>query len=314
MDEYKKIIETTASAILNLLAKTFPVACSSDEFYYFPHITTDQPPEIPWDDFSPESINTVLQSLTIASSDLENLEIPSQERDVQTDRNVLVHFLQTLQDYLKNHLVWKRQPSFYLTIMNIGIVNSIHSGDQEVISRRMKMLPGFLEQGVKNLEDIPAPWMEIGLSMIADCKELIISLPGKLPGTESSLKAIDHLGSVIEKRVASEAYSMPEELLKKIYSRHLATGLTLSEITAAIRDEIDEMWEIMVGEAGRILKEPITLSHHPGRLIELVYQRLQSPERSQDHLLLLLCLIYFQTDRLFLHIPFHLNLKYYLNY
>lgn len=287
MTDPTKRIETTASEILCSLAKTFPVACSSDEFYYFPHIITNKISAETWDDFSPGSVSSTNQNLAEAISVLAGIEIPSKNIDLQTDRNVLLHFLTTLKDHLDEHRIWKRQPSFYLTLLNIGLVQAMYSEDPEIIQQKLKTLPAFIEQAAQNLEDIPAPWLETGLSMIPDCKELIISIPDKVYEKDRSMKLLDDLRSSMEQMIPAEGFRLPDELQNKLYYRHLATGLELSEISEIIKDEIDEMWEVMADEAGQILEEPVKLSRNPGKLIQRVYQDLAGQGRSQDNLLLL---------------------------
>jgi len=287
MTDPKKIIEKTASGILSSLAKTFPVACASDEFYYFPHIATDHIQDSTWDDFSPASVSKVITNLAEVLSMLKSIEIPATELDLQTDRNVLLHFLTTLQDHLGEHLTWKKQPSFYLTLMNIGLVQAMRSEDPEIIHRKVKLLPGFIEQAARNLEDIPSHWLEIGLSMIPDCENLLVSIPGEITGKDQSLDELDHLKSALKNMKPAEEHDMTDESLKKIYNRHLATGLNLSEISKILENEIGEMWEMMVEEAGKILKDPVKLSQNPGNLIGRVYQYLMSHEPPQDDMLIL---------------------------
>ena len=287
MTNPKKLIETTASEILCSLAKTFPVACSSDEFYYFPHIIRDRMPALTWDDFSNDSVQRTIKKIDKTISVLENVEVAEKDTDLQTDRNVLIHFLTTLKDYLYEHRIWKRQPSFYLTLLNIGLVQVIHSEDRHIIQQKVNMLPGFIEQAAQNLEDIPDPWLETGLSMITDCKDLITSMPGKISGKDRSLEALDYLESSMEGAIPAMGYYMRDELQKKLYNLHLATGQELSDISGIIKDEISEMWEVMVDMAAQVLNEPVRLSRNPGLLIQRVYQELTTHGQSQDDILLL---------------------------
>lgn len=287
MVDQKKIIEETASGILYSVARTFPVACASDEFYYFPHIATDHMPDSTWDDFSPGSVSKVIHDIAETLLILKGIKIPVEEPGLQTDRNVLLHFLTTLQNHLDEHLTWKKQPSFYLTLMNIGLVQAMCSEDPEIIRRKVKVLPGFIEQAARNLEDIPSPWLEIGLSMIPDCEKLLVSIPGEITGKNQSLNELDHLKSVLKNMKPAEEPDIPDESHRRIYNRHLATGLVLSEISKILENEIGEMWGMMVEEAGHILKNTVKLSQNPGKLIKRVYQDIISHDQPHGDILML---------------------------
>jgi len=287
MADPKEIIEKISSGILSSLAKTFPVACASDEFYYFPHIVLRDSHELTWDDFSPDSVGKVIHDISNSISVLNEIDITEKEQDQQIDKNVTIHFLTTLHDYLKEHNSLKKQPSFYLTIMNIGLVRAMGLKNTEVIHQMVNRLPGFIEQAIANLEEVPYPWLEIGLSMIPDSRNLIHAIQVTELEKIRSLKELDRFESVLKKMMPGPELKIHDELLKRIYSRHLAAGLELAEISKILQDEIDEMWELMIDEAGQILKAPVRFSQSPGILINRVYQDLKNYDKPKDDILLL---------------------------
>jgi hypothetical protein len=287
MPDSLKTFYKTATGILTALAKTFPVACASDEFYYFPHIAFRDFPESTWDDYSPDSVSKMTHDISDSISVLNETAVREHETELLIDKNVIIHFLTTLNDYLKEDLFLKQQPSFYLTVINIGLVRAVSAGDNEVIHQMIDNLSGFIEQAAVNLEQVPSPWLEIGLSMIDDSRNLIHSIPVQQPGKTRSLKELDHFASILKGMKPEPELRIGDELLKRIYARHMATGLELTEISGIIQDEIDEMWELMIDEAGKILKTRIKTSQSPKMLISRVSRELTCRNRSEDDILLL---------------------------
>jgi len=255
------------------------VACASDEFYYFPHIALRDLSESTWDDYSPDSVSKTIHDISDSVSVLNETAVREQETELQIDKNVIIHFLTTLNDYLKEYLFLKQQPSFYLTTINIGLVRAMSFEDNEVIHQMIDSLPGFIEQAAVNLEQVPSSWLEIGLSMIDDSRNLINSIPVKQAGKIRSLKELDHFESILK--------GIHDELLKRIYTRYMATGLELAEISGIIQDEIDEMLELMIDEAGKILKTPVKTSQSPKMLISRVLRELAGRNKLEDDILLL---------------------------
>ena len=287
MPDPLKTFYITVSGILTRLAKTFPVACASDEFYYFPHIALRDLPESTWDDYSPDSVSRMIQEISDSISVLSKTAVREQETELQIDKNVIIHFLTTLKDYLKEHLFLKQQPSFYLTIINIGLVRAMSAEDKEVVQQMIDGLPGFIEKAAVNLEQVPSPWLEIGLSMIDDSRKLIDGIPVKQAGKIGSLKELDHFESVLKGMKPELQLRIDDELLRRIYARYMATELELTEISGIIQEEIDEMWELMIDEAGKILKTPVKTSQSPEMLISRVSQELAGHIKPQDDILLL---------------------------
>jgi len=200
---------------------------------------------------------------------------------------VITHFLTTLKDYLKEHIFLKQQPSFYLTIINIGLISALHAADKAVVQKMIDNLPGFIEKAAGNLEQVPSPWLEIGLSMLDDSRNLIHSIPVKQAGKTRSLKELGHFESVLKGMIPGQQLRINDKLLKKIYAGHMATGLELAEISGIIQEEIDEMWELMIDEAGKILKTPVKTSESPKILINRVSRELTCRNKHENDILLL---------------------------
>jgi len=85
----RKIFEKISTRILESLAKTFPVACASDEFYFFPHIASQEGTIAPWDDFSAGSVQGMVHEISNSLSELANIKIMNDGTDVQAEKDIL---------------------------------------------------------------------------------------------------------------------------------------------------------------------------------------------------------------------------------
>jgi len=279
----RKIFDKISTRILESLARNYPVACASDEFYFFPHITSHEDTTAPWDDFSDGSVRGMIHEISDSLIELDNIKIPDDdtgvhaekdirtEKNIQAEKNMLVLFLSNLKDQLDDLAIWKKQPSFYLTLMNAGLAQVLNQSNSKWSQARIRELPAFLEQAVQNIEEVPNPWDEISLSMISNCREFLDSLSLDSEYTKLSLVTIKSLEKKIKQLPPETKINIPGDLLKKIYRNHLATGLEISQISKILEDEIYEMSQIMFSEGEKILKRSVNKSIRPRVLIDLVY-------------------------------------------
>jgi hypothetical protein len=270
----KKIFLQTSTQILNSLAKTFPVACASDEFYFFPHTAGNVKETIPWDDFSASGVQRTVNEISDSISELDSIDNLNTGKEIRAEKNMLLLFLSNLRDQLDELALWKKQPSFYLTLLNAGLAQALNYGDDKLLQHRFRGIPLFLEQAAQNIREVPFPWQEISLSMIDDCRHFLSLLPAGASNTELSLKAIKILEDKIKRLPQDTELNIPANLLDRIYSNHLATGLKIPEISKILEDETSEMFQIMAAEAERILNKPVQNYLKPSVLIKSVYDKI----------------------------------------
>jgi len=270
----RQTFEQISRKIFVTLLKTFPVACASDEFYFFPHIADPSINSVTWDDFSTGSIKGIIREISESIRELDQLTIPDVDEDGLADKNMLALFLNNLHDQLSELELWKKQPSFYLTLLNSGLVQAANQEDKKLLTQRLKGIPDFLGQATQNLEEVPYWWREISLSMTDDCKHFLDLVSTDKRDNELSFKAIKAFEDKIKSIPANTELNISSELLGKIYRNNLATGLTLPEILRIIDDEILEMLQVMLDEGGQILNKSFKSSLEPDILIKNVYDKI----------------------------------------
>lgn len=68
-------VEAVAHSMFEMLARTFPVACASDEFFYFPQVQLPEPQWSTWDCFSSETVTEITQCLSAWEHELELCDV-----------------------------------------------------------------------------------------------------------------------------------------------------------------------------------------------------------------------------------------------
>jgi hypothetical protein len=270
----RQTFEQISNKIFTKLVRTFPIGCASDEFYFFPHIADSTINSILWDDFSTESIREIIKEISDSLSGLIQLSIPDDDKKGMADKNMLTLFLNNLRDQLDDLALWKKQPSLYLTILNAGLAQAVNQDNKGLLHQRLRAIPEFIYQSIRNIEDVPHFWKEISLAMVDDFRHFLNLLSGNNKDTELSIKAVKVLEDKIKRLPEETELNIKSELIDRIYCNHLATGLNISEISKIIDDEIGEMLQVMATEAESILKTPVKHLAGVDKLINEVYDKI----------------------------------------
>jgi len=88
---------------------------------------------------------------------------------------MLQRVLGTLADQFAHARVHQTQPTFYLTIVGIGLAEAMAAGPQP-LTERLTALPAFLDQARRNLQGIPRLFRDLGTDVLGKQQEWIASL------------------------------------------------------------------------------------------------------------------------------------------
>ncbi len=243
-----------ADSIFTSLAQAFPIACASDEFYFFPQVRLVNMSWQIWDDFSPDVVQQITRLLASWETQLESINLSALNTDEQVELALLKKFVTTLREQLSEIRVWERQPSFYLMLANLGMAEAMASPDPGAKHQRATGLPAFLEQAVKNLNHVPALFQEIGLNMVSDTQQYFASLQPMVPELALAQEALGRFADHLLALRPRADFALPLEVLKRVVHYHLNTELDLKEANEALDQEIAEMQRVMDEEARLLVK------------------------------------------------------------
>ncbi|MFQ6121555.1 MAG: DUF885 family protein [Dehalococcoidales bacterium] len=254
-------VEAIGHSIFQALARTFPVACASDEFFYFPQLRLPEPQWSAWDCFSSETVTEFVRQLSAWENELDLLSSYESDWEVHIDIALLQKLVCTLREQLSEVRSWEFQPTFYLTLACTGIAQAMESEDPAAKHERAKSLPAFLEQASQNLNRIPALFRDIGLEMVSDTRNYLAGLEKTLPELKPALTALNRFEDTLYKVSTRQDFLLPRELLERILRFHLHYEMDIPEIDHTLDQEIEEMQQILEQEAKNFVPDRLDTQH-----------------------------------------------------
>ena len=220
------------------MADQFPVCLSSDEFHFFPQFKAEYGEASPWDDFSAAAVQSFLARSSHWRQQLDSLRPRSGASRMAVDIDLLFRVLTTLEEQLERVCPHKTQPTFYLTIISIGLAEAMDNGCED-FGRRIDHLPQFLESARSNLEKVPAVFKDLGLDMIPK----LVSWTALLPISEDEQRtvrgALESFAAHLENLEGHSDFRLPEDLYARVADLHMGCKMGLEEIAWHLDSEIE---------------------------------------------------------------------------
>lgn len=256
-----------ADDVFDSLAAQFPICMASDEFHFFPQARAKAFEWSRWDDFSQAALAEAIGKLTRWEHDLDHHPPPPSPSANAIDAAMLRRVICTLRDQLALAKVPETQPTFYLTIVGIGLAEALEAGSQ-ALEARLSHLPAFLDQARRNLNRIPRLFRDLGIDMLAKQLRWLesLSLPGDyhVPTSEAFQRLDTHLRQI----QLYEDFLLPATLYERIATDHM--GCLLKP------DDIARELELEIAETRAILNRSAT-STAPGRPWQAIVDALPHP-------------------------------------
>lgn len=240
-----------AAEVMAVLVDRFPVCSASDEFHFFPHAVSDSPDWEQWDDLSDNGIAAFAERVDGWMDRIAACRFATEDEEEIRDAVVLAQVLETLIEQLTLVRSQTTQPTFYLTIIGIGLAEAMEHGDA-ALAARLAGLPGFLDHACQNLRSVPEAFCAMGLAMLPEQKAWLRSLPvsvtlmgpvrNALAGFEQCLR---DMPARIDRRIDPDLYA-------RVADRHMGCGLGLAAIEDMIQKEIAETLAILTRTAEQL--------------------------------------------------------------
>ena len=228
-----------ADEAFDTLATRFPVCMGSDEFHFFPQARAKDFTWSLWDDFSPAGLDDTVRLLQKWDQQLDqHLGSPSSSAE-EADADMLQRVLRTLREQLVHARVHRTQPTFYLTIVGIGLAEAMAAGPQP-LSERLAVLPVFLEQARRNLQIVPRLFRDLGTDMLSKQREWIASLPLDLETSVPVEKAYQRLDTHLDEMPVTDSFLPEVALYERIAYYHMGCERPLDDIARELEQELTE--------------------------------------------------------------------------
>jgi len=238
-----------AERIFQFLADRFPVCMASDEFHYFPQALSNGKRRFGWDDFSPEGLGDAAARLKGWGAELTQAAEGAAPSFPKVDRAMLLQVLSTLREQLTLVKVHETQPTYYLTIVGIGLAEAL-AAEPRTLQARLETLPAFLYQAQSNLRQIPRLFRDLGIDMLAKQREWVVrTLPMPKSLQAAAEDAFDRLHQHLKQVRVQEEFRPPQTLYARIAMHHMGCLRAPEEIARELEREIAETRDLLVHEA-----------------------------------------------------------------
>ena len=245
-DRTIQAFDQTAFDIMTRLSSWFPVCTASDEFHFFPQIPPEPSSWSRWDDFSAERIATFETHYGRWLSRLNELEERLSSKTHRIDLHLLRRMLKTLYEQLTRVAFHQQQPTFYLTIMGIGLTEAIDAGPVP-FNCRMEGLAGFLRGAENNLSRVPALFNRMGQEMAKGLSAWLRALPVEGERIRPARKALERFTAHLRTIPTVESFLPPPEVYDRIAAAHIGCRVS----TAELKDELEEELETVTRQLRR---------------------------------------------------------------
>jgi uncharacterized protein (DUF885 family) len=253
--------------IFESLATRFPICMASDEFHYFPQYKSGRFQWSNWDDFSPSSLSDLITRMSQWEKSLAHHATRYSLSARAIEARMLHRIVRTLHEQFTRVRFHENQPTFYLTIVGIGLAEAIESGPR-ALGQRVQSLPAFLDQAAHNLTEVPRLFRDLGLDMLSKQQQWIDSMGLSVAHQTAVHAAFERLESSLQKTSARENHLPPVALYERIVFSHMGCQLTPDAITRELDREIEETRSILVQSAETIA---------PGNRWQTVVDDLETP-------------------------------------
>lgn len=238
-DTHPSQISDLAETVFDRLAQQFPVCMGSDEFHFFPHICAAGDYGSGWDDFSPDALQALDSEMTVWLRRIADLTTQPLSRDDQVDIETLRDMLHTLRDQLTD-VGWHRtQPTWYLTILGIGLAEAV-TEKPGCLAARLQTLPRFLDQALNNLERMPRLFRDLGCDMLQGLRPWLSTLPADPRLRNRASEALEVFRHAIESAPAAEDCLLDRDLYERMARHHMGCRQATEDIARELEDEIQE--------------------------------------------------------------------------
>lgn len=246
-----------AERYFDIVARYFPVMCSSDEFHFIPRAEKATLYSDRLDNLDADAINECISHLKEFRIDLDLLsgktEISPVPADIEAsiDIELLKSSVSGILIELEEKQTWRKNPLLYLKVAFIGLDHALlkpfATGEEirERVLGRMRAIPRLLKQAAQNITFIPELYRDAASEMLADCISYLDAI--KISGHDQSIDFDDCLDDV---RTALDAFG---GVMKTIPSITVSRA-DVQDLEATLRDHfisersIAEIFEIGIEE------------------------------------------------------------------
>ncbi|MBN1353587.1 MAG: DUF885 family protein, partial [Candidatus Omnitrophica bacterium] len=156
---------------MSYMARHYPVMCLSDEFYFMPRSRAASGFLALVDSLDSEKIKDTEAYVKNLKENLDRLAYDALDIESQIDITVLEQSMSAFLTEFEAVKIWQKDPAVYLKISLLGIDHIISrflalgNGFENSLLARLSQIPRLLNEGVRNLKNVPATYLKAAIKM-----------------------------------------------------------------------------------------------------------------------------------------------------
>ncbi len=241
------VLQRLAVEIYEDLARQFPVCMASDEFHFFPQYVAAERDWSRWDDFSAEALQAFAAKAAGWHRQLHTLA--TRQGVCRCDAALLARVLTTLDEQFNEVQFHQIQPTFYLTVLGIGLAEALEAGT-EAVQQRIATVPDFLKHAGAILQPMPRLFRDMGLEMAQRLIDWFAAMKSLTAG--SAPEALAAFCAHLQTIAVQEDFLPRPDLYPRIAAEHMGCDMTVEAIADRLQMEIDETTDLMQQAAGQL--------------------------------------------------------------
>jgi len=233
------------------MARHFPVCSTSDEFHFFPQLSSSVIDWSLWDDFSSGSVEQTTAAFGQWLRDLDGCDLAAETPADRIDIEMLKRVMSTLSEQLDLVAPQASQPTFYLTVLAIGLDEARQAGAPALQSRG-EGVPEFLGAACRNLNAMPELFRDMGVDMARRLKSWLLRNGENGSWTAAASAALDTFEACLRRAAVSDRLLLPSDLYQRVAQRHMGCDMPIDEIAWHLDCEIREATDLLRRSAAEL--------------------------------------------------------------
>ena len=175
--------------------------------------------------------------------------VSEKDPDKQAEISLYKKIARTLREQLSDVRAWQSQPTFYLTLVCIGLAEALEDEDPGAKHERAVAVATFLDEIGHNMTDVPLLFLDMGLQMVADTRNYLAYLSQELTELKPAFDALERFNERLLAVSIRNDFLLPWELLERIFRFHISCDMGIDEVEYTLDEEIRETEATLEREA-----------------------------------------------------------------
>ncbi len=254
-----------AEDYFDYMARSYPVMCLSDEFYFFPRAKKAVKFLNSLDSLDEQKIKQDISFVKNLKSSLKKIEPTAIDLEEQIDLTILCQSMTTFLREFEEVKIWQIDPSIYLKIILLGIERILKKSSflkadpVKNITRCLSQIPSLLHEAENNLRKVHFGYLEVALEMVGPSinyfKQISLSSKIQTPLIRKAMESIENFGRFLKSIIPKKTFIKNRRFLERILTESFHCKRSLEEIYDIARKEYQKTLQELAAVSKKINRQ-----------------------------------------------------------